>query len=401
MTARGLERRLKRHVYKAQQNYFAVCAPGTEALLYREVLALPGVVAPQMLPGGVEFSGSLELLYHAHLQLRCAHRVLLRLEDFLAQSYPMLFNKALRLPWEHYLGFTESYSLRVSAKASRLRHHKRLAETLQSAISQALAPLGLQPQQQPQATLELHVRMFQDRCSLSLNSSGAHLHQRGYHQQKTRAPLRETLAASLLEALDMHAYTLILDPMCGSGTLLCEAAQRACGLPAGHLRRFAFEALPFFQASKWQRLRTQALSQQHEATLSLYGTDIDPAALQAAKHNAHTAGVAELIHWQHQDARVLPYTALLAQARQQHQRPTAPGLVLCNPPYGRRLGNLTETRQLYQTLLEAWQQQAQGYDIALLTPHRAWLEDSPLRWETLLHCRNGGIPVYLLRSSLR
>ena len=161
LSHRALERRLKRHLLKTERRFLAVCAPGFEPYLEEEVGALPDIKEVETVRGGVEFSGPLGAVYHANLRLRTAHRVLLRIDDFLAQSYPVLFNRTSRISWELYLGFEEALSLNVSAKRSRLRHHKNIATTLHDAISTSLEPLGLQPKLEDEAKLELYARLFQ------------------------------------------------------------------------------------------------------------------------------------------------------------------------------------------------------------------------------------------------
>ena len=140
LSQRALERRLKRYFLKAEQRFLAVCAPGFEAYLEEEVRALPEVKEVAGIHGGVQFSGPLDTMYHANLQLRTAHRILLRIDDFLAQSYPVLFDRAKRVPWELYVGFTDTLSINVSAKRSRLRHHKNIAATLFDALLTSLEP---------------------------------------------------------------------------------------------------------------------------------------------------------------------------------------------------------------------------------------------------------------------
>ena len=195
-------------------------------------------------------------MYHTNLNLRSAHRVLLRIDDFLAQSYPMLFNKTSKIPWELYL--PKQFSIQVSSKTSRLHQHKNIAKTLNDAIQAHLNPLGLKPVLKDDAALEIHVRFFQDRCTLSINTSGEHLHKRGYRQLTTEAPIRETLAASLLQTLDLSSFVFVVDPMCGSGTFPIEAALLSTNIAPGLQRTFAFEYLPGFQQSKWERFKREA-----------------------------------------------------------------------------------------------------------------------------------------------
>ena len=295
ISARALERRLKRRLRKAEQHFFAPCAPGFEAALAAEVAALPEVALSATERGGVSFSGPLDTVYHANLWLRSAHRVLLRIDDFPAKNEPTLYDRVRRLPWELYLGYAEAYRLRVSSKRSRLAHQRAVIETVAAGIGTALDPLGLRPEPREDAGITLQLRLHEDRCTLSLDTSGEHLHKRGYRPQAGAAPLRETLAASILLGLPRREAGLILDPMCGSGTLLVEAALLSTQTAPGLLRSFAFEALPLFQASKWARLRREAEARRQESVLRLVGNDLDAEALELAQASARRAGVGELI----------------------------------------------------------------------------------------------------------
>ncbi len=389
LSERALQRRLKRHLRKRKQRFFAVCAPGLEPCLATE-LELLGVGEKVTFPGGIEFSGPFDSLYQANLKLRTASRVLLRIGDFLAQSYPMLFDKARKLPWELYLGFAPHYRVRVSAKESRLRHQKRLAATLERAISAALAPLGLHPTATADEGLEFHLRLFQDRCTLSLGTSGEHLHIRGYHQSKTPAPLRETLAAGLLLASRWQEFDLICDPMCGSGTLLIEAALLARDIPPGARRRFAFEELPSFQESKWRRLRREALESLARSPVTLVGGDLSPEALAAARNNAQAAGVGEDIRFVCGDACGLNFAGLEPGAGK------GKALLVCNLPYGKRLGNSSEARELHGRFARHLKRGAADWDVVLLTTRPRWLLEAGLELKPLSFFSNGGLKVTAL-----
>jgi putative N6-adenine-specific DNA methylase len=248
LTERGLERRLKRHLLKENQTYFAVCAPGFEEVTKQNIEGLENITVLSAETGGITFQGNLNTMYHTNLQLRTAHRVLLRVDDFLAQSYPMLFNKVKKIPWELYLGFNKTCSIHVSAKESRLHQHKTIAKTIHDGISEYMQTLGLSPHLNVDAPTEIHVRLFQDRCTLSINTSGEHLHKRGYRQLVSEAPIRETLAASILQTVDVQSFEMILDPMCGSGTFLIEAVLMLKNIAPGLQRNFAFEHYAGFAA---------------------------------------------------------------------------------------------------------------------------------------------------------
>lgn len=389
LTPRALERRLKRHVLKETHDFLAVGAPGFEAALLAEVEALPNVSEARAVRGGVTFRGPLTTIYHANLRLATAHRVLWRVAEFLAQSYPMLFNKAAGLPWERFLGFEKSVRFSVSARASRLHHAPHIAATLLSAAQQALSPLGLNVQEDDEAALEIHVRLFRDRCTLSLNTSGAHLHRRGYRTHIGEAPLRETLAAAMLKQVGAPDFSLIVDPMCGSGTLLLEAARLLRRLPPGGERAFAFKRLPTFQPTLWERLKREAAAERQLQTATLLGFDSDPEVLKAAQANAARAGVEDGVRLGAADALTLPYDAL--KAAQADHGPHERALLVCNPPYGKRLGT-RQSKHLYAGLSSALAA-APGWTFAILTPDPAWVT---LPVSERLEFHNGGLEVTLL-----
>jgi len=383
LSERALERRLKRHVLKATHSFFAPCAPGFEAVLEAELKTLPDVTLESTERGGVSFSGPLDTVYHANLRLRTAHRILLRLDDFLAQSYPTLFNRISRLAWEHYLGFNKTYALKVSAKTSRVRHHKNIAETVHSGVLKALEPHGLNPVLSEDAPLEFHIRLFQDRCTVSLNTSGEHLHKRGYRTHISQAPIRETLAASALMSVDSPSYDLIFDPMCGSGTLLIEAALLAKNKVPGLSRTFAFEAMPSFQRSKWERFKLEATKEQMPPDTQFLGNDSDAATIAAARDNATRADVTELIKFQSGLAESLNVPS---QGR---------SLLLSNVPYGERLGSKEEVKAKLQGFAIHLAQNYAGWDYAFVTKDTAWLESAELKPERTHPFQNGGLNVFL------
>jgi putative N6-adenine-specific DNA methylase len=386
LSQRALERRLKRYVLKASHTFFAPCAPEFEDVLASEVSALPDTQVIGRERGGVTFTGPLDTVYLANLQLRSAHRVLLRLGNFLAQSYPMFFDHARRLAWEHAIGFQPNYSVRVSAKASRLRHHRRLAHTLQAAIAARLAPLGLSPALQDNSTPELYLRLYQDRATLSINTSGEHLHKRGYKIHSTAAPMRETLAASILLMCPLAQHDLIVDPFCGSGTLLVEAWQLLSRVPAGGHRQFDFEALPFFRVSKWRRLRAEALAAQVTPATSLIGWDISAAAVAAARANITAA--AARIQIDQADAFALTAADLPAAKRP---------LLVGNLPYGERLGDRSDITRLYHNLAAHLTRHFAGWEFALVAASLDWL-DRRFTVTVKRAFQNGGLPVWLVQG---
>jgi putative N6-adenine-specific DNA methylase len=392
LSERALTRRLKRYVRGAEHRFLATCAPGFEDVLEGEVRELEGAKDLTVIEGGVEFGGPFELIYHANLKLRTANRVLWRLAEFLAQSYPMLYDRARKLPWERYLGFAPEFAVKVSAKTSRLRHHKKLAATLHAAVTRALGPHGLEPALRDGAPLTIHLRMFRDRCTLSLDTSGELLSRRGYRQAAAKAPIRESLAAACLIACNWQDYDLIVDPMCGSGTFIVEAALLAHNIAPGGKRAFAFEHVPAFQAARWERIKAEARAQSRASPLRLVAADLNSGALHALQGNAERACVLEDIIAFQGDARALDYRNLQGASR----RP----LLVGNPPYGLRIGERKEVIELYRNVGERLKEHAKGWDFALISPDPVFLEASGLEARPIRFFRSGGLRVGLYRGRI-
>lgn len=419
LSERALERRLKRHVRGQLQTFFAVCAPGFESVLENEVRALAAIseadiTVGETARGGVHFTGHLDSMYYAHLHLYSATRLLWRVDTFLAQSLPMLFDKARKVPWEHYLALADAYTIRVSAKTSRLTHQRAVAGSLSQAISRALNPHGLAPQyvdkidpERAEATLELHVRLFQDTCTLSINTSGDHLYKRGYRSLPHPAPLRETLASSLLQDLQVTTYDTLLDPMCGSGTLPIEAALLCSHLPPGYLspndlssndlslnnnasvpRHYAFEQLPTFQASKWQRLRQEAVAASAPCALRIVAGDHHADAVAMTEKHARAAGVGEMIEVVKRDAR-----AWLQKDMMQLEGRT---LIFGNAPYGKRLQEADEVTTLQSLQQHLQSVRAAGRDVTLAVITSPQTAQKLIGFTTHKRFRNGGLTVVLL-----
>ncbi|MEZ4607635.1 MAG: THUMP domain-containing protein [Deinococcales bacterium] len=389
LSERGLERRLKRHVYKATHSFLAICPIGLEDLLFTELMALKSyspIEKLEKITGGVSFEGPLDLIYLSNLHLRSAHRILLRVGECLAQNSPMLFEKVRKMPWEHYLGFAESFSLRVSSKLSYLFYEDALSNTVYKAILARLKPLGLEPKL-AKGDIEVYLRLFQDRATLSINSSGEHLHKRGYRTHIGEAPLRETLAASMLMRSNYQNYDAILDPMCGSGTLLIEAALMSSRRAAGQFRPFAFEKLALFQEHLWRRAKEAAKAQEISSPTSFWGSDNDPKMIEAAKYNSTQAGLEGVINFQREDALKLDFNPFKDKKL----------LLISNPPYGARLQEAAP--RLYQKLIHAL---PEGINISLLCPEPVWLKGlgSKLQIRDVQAFDNTSLKLYLIQGRI-
>ncbi len=291
---------------------FAVTAPGLAPLCAAEMVA-NGVLSrhqtPAVEPGGVTFRGSRATLYRANLHLRTASRILVRLGEFRAENFDQLRARAGKLEWERVLAPGQAVDLRVTCHKSRLYHSDAVAERLLHVIGDRLGqPPTLykadEESDAPAAQIVV-VRLFHDRCTVSLDASGALLHRRGYRLATAKAPLRETLAAALLLASGWDAQAVapppLLDPFCGAGTIPIEAARLALAIAPGRQRRFAFMDWLDFDAALWQNLlaEAEARTRQRHAEIAgrllIQASDRDAGAIAAAQANAERAGVAEVI----------------------------------------------------------------------------------------------------------
>lgn len=408
---------------------FAVAAPGTEDLVASELRALPGTpriedVTEQ--PGGVEWTGDLASLYRANLHLRTASRVLLRVGELRALRFDELRRKAALLPWRRFAGAGargaggHGVRLLVSATAHRCRliHSGALAER----VALAIADSGVEvlPSDRPDpadpgrtdgsarsiektdgraadldgddgeaGALRVLVRGEADRFVLSVDTSGALLHRRGYRLDAAPAPLRETLAAALLMRLGWSGAGPLCDPTCGSGTILIEAALLAMRRAPGRRRRFAFQDWPGFDARLWRRLLDEAAAMERPLPPGrIFGSDLDARMAAAARENTRRAGL---------DAEQVRIAVADVTRSRLPNAPGEAGLVLCNPPYGRRLEKSggQDLVRIYRGLGRfAASRPGERWRLAILTTSPA-LAAKAGRLRATHRLRNGGLQVHL------
>ena len=362
---------------------FAIAAPGLEPLVERELRALG--IGGRIETGGVSFTGGLEAMYRANLHLRTASRIVARVAEFGARGFPELVRHAKRQPWERYLVADRPVRLRVTCKKSRLYHSDAVAERVSDAIAKRLgvdAIEGIKGGDDDAASGQLVlVRMAQDQCALSVDTSGELLHRRGYREATAKAPIRETLAAALLLAAEWSTETPLLDPFCGSGTVAIEGALLARRIAPGLHRGFAFMEWPDFDETLWRRLHDEAArAVLPRVTAPIQGSDRDAGAIEAARANAARAGVADDITF---EKRALSAIEPPAQA----------GCVCTNPPYGVRVSDRAELRNLYAQFGKVMQAKCAGWTVAMYSADARLEKATRLAFRPVLASVNGGIPV--------
>jgi putative N6-adenine-specific DNA methylase len=373
---------------------FAVTVPGLEPVTAQELAdlkLLPRQAAPEA--GGVAFEGNRRALYRANLHLRTATRVLVRLGAFYAAAFSELRKKAGRLSWERFLRPGQPVAIRVTCHKSKLYHSDAVAERIAGAIQDRLGqpsarhkPGAENEEAAPSAPLVI-VRLVHDQCTVSLDTSGAPLFQRGYRLATAKAPLRETLAAGVVLAAGWDCRSPLLDPFCGSGTLPIEAALLAQNLAPGRARRFAFMDWPDYDATLWARLLADAESQRLALAPRLWASDRDAGAIAAAQANAERAGVAGSIE----------FTRCAVSAI---TPPPGPGWIVTNPPYGVRVSENHDLRNLYAQFGHVLLAQCPGWRVAVLSSEDTLLHSMglPFAPEDQLPLINGGLRVKLARG---
>ncbi len=365
-------------------NMFAVSPPGLEQVVLRELTDL-GITGGRMAPGGVEFSGGLDALYQANLWLRSASRVLVRVVGFRAVDFKTVVEKVGRYPWELYLHHTDMVKIRVTTHACRLYHTGALAERVLAGLERRLGR-DIMPdsghsdiEHSSQALLVL--RGSHDRFQLSVDSTGPHLHKRGYREAHSRASIRENLAAGILLLAGWAGKEALLDPFCGAGTIPIEAAMLARGIAPGIHRHFAFELWKNHDPGLWAGLRKEAASMVRPVPdFPVMGSDISARAISVCAENAERAGVSDAVRFDSRPVAEVP-------------RMSPPGLLITNPPYGKRVraaGGESVYAQLDRLLAHA----LSGWRWAVLSPGRPYGRMRK-KSRNLTRLSNGGIRVML------
>ena len=388
LTARGLERRLKRHLLKTHQLFLAITTPGFEALLRKELEQIPDVTIEQQIGGGIEFSGPIDLVYTTNLRLRTANRVLMRIDSFVARSYPELFNKSRKISWELFCGFTRQVSFSVSSKSSRLHHTEHITGAVFDGMKEVMARLGSKMELVTTSPIRFFIRFVDDFCTVSIDTSGDLLYKRGFRINTAFAPIRETTAAALLLSMGWERFDRIIDPLCGSGTFALEAASLALNRAPGTLRSFSFFHWPLFNAEKWERIKTQIVHQQQVASrVQISATDINAAAITAARENAQRAGLADSISFFISDFFDLAGDRVVGNR----------GLLIANLPYGKRVAaEGMELQVFYKKFGEHLRRAFNGWHFGVVVADQHFERVSRLRVEKELRFSNGGIPVRFL-----
>lgn len=331
---------------------------GLEAVVKRELLAL-GFDEMRVSQGRVAFTASTDDIPRSNLWLRCADRVLLQVGEFTAVTFDELYEQSRALPWEQWITPDGRFPVNARTVHSTLQSERSCQAIVKKAVAERLAAahgVGQAVAALPEtgADYGIQVAIHQDRALLTLDTSGDGLHKRGYRAEAGAAPLTETLAAALVLLSFWDRDRLLIDPMCGSGTILIEASMIGRRMAPGLRRAFAAERWPAVGAVHWQAARQAAEAViDRSGNLALFGYDIDAEAIRVAKQNAELAGVASDITFEQK---------ALAELWIDQEY----GILISNPPYGRRMAEFQEINALYITLNKMMRKK-KGWSVYILT----------------------------------
>ena len=336
--------------------FFAPCPRGLEALLAAELVAL-GARAVEALQGGVRFAGDAETCYRANLESRIASRVLWQVAHAPYKKEDDVYRAAMALPWDEWFSSRLSIRIDVTGKNCPLKSLDFITLRIKDAVCDRFREkTGSRPDVETAAPdMRIHAYLDATHLTLYLDTSGEPLFKRGLRRESNEAPLRENLAAGILTLSGWTPGTPLLDPMCGSGTFLLEAAQISLGIAPGSRREFAFAKMKMFDAASWQRLLDAARSRERPVeALPLFGSDLYGDALKAARSNFEQAGLAGCVTLK--QANMLEISA-----------PAPSGILVTNPPYGVRLGEDGELAEFYPKLGNLLKQKFSGWNCYILT----------------------------------
>lgn len=358
---------------------FLVAIPGLEGPLCAEARA-SGFKA-KTVPGGVTLKGGWPEVWRANLELRGPSRVIARLGSFRAVHLSQLDKRARQFPWGDVLRPDLPFRVEVTCKSSKIYHSGAAAQRFERAITEELGgPVAAE------AEVCVKVRIENNICTVGVDTSGELLHKRGHKQAVAKAPMRETMAALFLRQCGFDGTEPVVDPMCGSGTFVIEAAEIAAGLMPGRARHFAFEQLATFNAAAWQAMRDAHVRTTPDVRFC--GSDKDAGAIRMSHDNAERAGVAGM-------------TDFKECAIEDAKPPEGPaGLVIVNPPYGDRIGAKGQLKSLYRSLGHTLLTRFSGWRVGLITNEAQLAEATGLPFslaaEPVLH---GGLRITLYRTT--
>lgn len=400
--------------------FFASCAAGSERAVEDELRAI-GITSLDPGHSGVFFDATNEQVYEAHLTLRTASRIFRPLRSFSAVHQEMLYDQVRRIHWEEWFdnGKTFAVECDIAGENEELRHSAFVALKTKDAICDRFRQkTGDRPNVEKRSPqFKIHVYLRDTRATVSIDATGEPLNFRGYREEDTGAPLRETLAATLLHLMNWNPSLPLVDLMCGSGTLLIEAAWKGLNRAPNRDRvKFLFQNWPDFDLEVWNRVKERVKAAELQlsetestvaetgaktlrrrpagAEMELWGFDIDRQAIRAARANAGRANVVRLLHLETQAIETFEFATALPRLGDRK------GILFINPPYGDRLGDEEDLSTLYREIGRILKHEFPGWTAWVLSGNPRLTQYLGLQAKERIPIFNGSIECRLLRYDL-
>ena len=369
--------------------FFATCPRGLEALLVDE---LTHNKAHKILAtdGGVSFEGDLETMYRVNLHSRIATRVLSRVGEGTYATEEDIYKATFKLQWPSWFKVSQTIRVKVTGVKCPLKSLDFVTLRIKDAVCDRFREEGaLRPSVSVRdPDVRIHAYLTQNQYQLYLDTSGAPLYQRGFRDVSVIAPLRENLAAGIIMLSGWKPGTPFLDPMCGSGTFLIEAAMMAVNQPPGMKRTFGFQQLKSFDEALWKKIETEAIAKMKPIEfLEIYGSDMDLRAVRVARHNLKVAGLEEV-------AKVIQSDFIKLEP------PRSEGVLVTNPPYGQRIGEDEDLKEVYPVWAKHMKESFGGWDTYFLTADLEMPKDMRLKPSKKTPLFNGALECRLFEIKM-
>jgi putative N6-adenine-specific DNA methylase len=369
--------------------FFATCPRGLEALLVDE---LSSNKAHKILAtdGGVSFEGDLETMYRVNLHSRIATRVLSRVGQGTYITEEDIYKATFKLQWPSWFKVSQTIRVKVTGVKCPLKSLDFVTLRIKDAVCDRFREEGaLRPSVSVRdPDVRIHAYLTQNQYQLYLDTSGAPLYQRGFRDVSVIAPLRENLAAGIIMLSGWKPGTAFLDPMCGSGTFLIEAAMMAVNQPPGLKRGFGFQKLKSFDETLWKKIETEAIAKMKPIEfLEIYGSDMDLRAVRVARHNLKVAGLEEV-------AKVMQSDFIKLEP------PRSEGVLVTNPPYGQRIGEDEDLKVVYPVWAKHMKESFGGWDTYFLTADLEMPKDMRLKPSKKTPLFNGALECRLFEIKM-
>ena len=369
--------------------FFATCPRGLEALLADELIAQRALKIV-VTDGGVSFEGSLDTMYRVNLHSRIATRIMSRVGQGSYATEEDIYKATFKLHWPSWFKVNQTIRVKVTGVKCPLKSLDFVTLRIKDAVCDRFREEGaLRPSVSVRdPDVRIHAYLTQDQYQLYLDTSGAPLYQRGFRDVSVIAPLRENLAAGIIMLSGWIPGTPFLDPMCGSGTFLIEAAMMAVNQPPGMKRTFGFQKLTSFDEGLWKKIETEAMNKMKPIEfLDIYGSDMDLRAVRVARHNLKVAGLEEV-------AKVMQSDFIKLEP------PASEGTLVTNPPYGQRIGEDEDLKEVYPVWAKHMKESFGGWNTYFLTADLEMPKDMRLKPSKKTPLYNGALECRLFEIKM-